>query len=165
MVQVRWEGFGGDMVALQAEMERLLEQAAARAALLMDSAGRLLTLSGDSPEFDVTTFVSLMAADFCATRELARMLGEEAFHSVFHQGDEMSLYMTHVTEGTILAVVYDSDSTLGLVRYCVRKALPRLSEIIREGLSAPKVGYQRVGDAFGSEVMSKVNEMFGEPSP
>jgi hypothetical protein len=85
MVQIRWEGFGGDLAVLQAQMDRLLETASSRAVVLMDSAGRLLTLAGDAPHFDLTTFVSLMAADFCATRELARILGEDTFHTVYHQ--------------------------------------------------------------------------------
>jgi predicted regulator of Ras-like GTPase activity (Roadblock/LC7/MglB family) len=124
----------------------------------MDSAGRLLTLVGDTPQFDLTTFVSLMAADFCATRELARVLGEQSFHTVFHQGDEYSLYLTQVTEGTILAAVFDRTTTLGLVRYAVRRALPSLGRAIREGY-----GDQRdvnLEDGFTDQVLSRVDQLF-----
>ncbi|MCK4412939.1 MAG: roadblock/LC7 domain-containing protein [Candidatus Eisenbacteria sp.] len=160
MVQLRWEGFGGDLERLQAQLDHLRQRAQGRAVFLMDSAGRLLTLVGDSPQFDVTTFVSLLAADFCATRELARLLGEEQFHSVSHQGEEHSLYLTQVTAGTILALVYDRETTLGLVRHAVRRALPGMGETIAAGLTWPKMGIQQLGDAFNEEALEQVEGLF-----
>jgi predicted regulator of Ras-like GTPase activity (Roadblock/LC7/MglB family) len=160
MVQIRWEGFSGNLVQLQAQLDNLRHAAAGRAVVLMDSAGRLLTLVGDAPQFDLTTFVSLMAADFCATRELARVLGENAFHTVFHQGDEYSLYLTQVTEGTILATVFDSETTLGLVRFAVRRALPRLRSSIREGYGDAGETAVNMEDGFDGEVMDRVDRLF-----
>ncbi len=160
MVQIRWEGFGGNLVQLQAQLDRLLEVGSGRAVMLMDSAGRLLTLVGDAPQFDLTTFVSLMAADFCATRELARLLGEESFHTVYHQGDEYSLYLTQVTEGTLLATVFDSRTTLGLVRFAVKRALPGLCLTIREGYDEAATGEHHLGREFSDEALTRVNQLF-----
>ena len=143
-------------------MENLLAQAAGRAALLMDSAGRLLTLVGDPPEFDLTTFVSLMAADFCATRELARMLGEETFHTAVHQGEEFSLHLTQITEGTILATVFDRETTLGLVRFAVRRAMPGLAAMIRQGYDQ-HAGVPAIEDGFGEETLDRVDRLFQNP--
>jgi predicted regulator of Ras-like GTPase activity (Roadblock/LC7/MglB family) len=160
MVQIRWEGFSGNIVQLQEQLDGLRHAAEGRAVVLMDSAGRLLTLVGDAPQFDLTTFVSLMAADFCATRELARVLGENAFHTVFHQGDEYSLYLTQVTEGTILATVFDSETTLGLVRFAVRRALPSLRTSIREGYGDEAEAAVNMEDGFDGEVMDRVDRLF-----
>ncbi len=160
MVQIRWEGFNGNLVQLQVQLESLLEASSARAVLLMDSAGRLLTLVGDAPQFDLTTFVSLMAADFCATRELARLLGEDSFHTAFHQGEEYSLYLTQVTEGTILASVFDCDTTLGLVRYAVRRSIPDLGTTITDGYDRASTGDSEMAEGFGEEAMSRVNQLF-----
>ncbi len=162
MVQIRWEGFGGNLVQLQSQLERVLRGASGRAVFLMDSAGRLLTLVGDPPKFDLTTFVSLMAADFCATRELARLLGEEAFHTAFHQGDEYALYLTQVTEGTILAMVFDHETTLGLVRFAVRQSLPGLSDTIRQGYEDSQ-GAPSIEDGFQEEAMDRMDQLFGTP--
>jgi predicted regulator of Ras-like GTPase activity (Roadblock/LC7/MglB family) len=160
MVQIRWEGFNGDVVQLQVQLDSLLKASSGRAILLMDSAGRLLTLVGDAPQFDLTTFVSLMAADFCATRELARLLGEESFHTAFHQGEEYSLYLTQVTEGTILASVFDRSTTLGLVRYAVRRAIPEISKSIITGYEQSKSKPITIGDQFSNEALNKVNQLF-----
>jgi len=160
MVQVRWEGFGGDLERLQVQLEHLLHVAEGRAALLMDFAGRLLTLAGDSPRFDLTTFVSLVAADFCATRELAQMLGEDQFQSVLHQGEEMSLYMVEVTPGTLLAYLYDRTTTLGLVRYSVQRALPGLAESITAGLGEARSADLPFGDEFADEALEEIERFF-----
>lgn len=164
MAQVRWEGFDGDLVRLQAQLEHLLSQTEGRAVVLMDQAGRLLSLAGDAPQFDVTTFVSLMAADFCATRELARLLGEDQFHSVAHQGEDLSLFLTQVTPGTILALVFDRSTTLGLVRFSVRRLLPALGETIRAGLERSQAESPALGDAFGEEALGRIDRLFGSPA-
>jgi predicted regulator of Ras-like GTPase activity (Roadblock/LC7/MglB family) len=160
MAQVRWEGFGGDLALLQTQLDRLLAESESRAALLMDSAGRMLALVGGAPQFDLTTFVSLMAADFCATRELARLLGEEQFRSIAHQGDEVSLYLTQVTPSTILALVHDRATTLGLVRYAAQRALPGLERTVRAGLEAWSVEERRLTDGFGAEALEQVDRLF-----
>lgn len=159
MVQIRWEGFNGNLVQLQAQLDHLLKKSQGRAVLLMDSAGRLLTMVGDAPQFDLTTFVSLMAADFCATRELARLLGEEAFHTVYHQGEAFSLYLTQATEGSLLATVFDRETTLGLVRFAVRRALPGLAETIQRGYDESDVT-AKLEDGFAGETMSRVDKLF-----
>ena len=164
MVQIRWEGFSGNLPQLQERLEALRHRAESRSVVLMDSAGRLLTLVGDAPQFDLTTFVSLMAADFCATRELARVLGESAFHTVFHQGDEYSLYLTQVTEGTILATVFDRETTLGLVRFAVRRALPELRVLISEGYGDQAETTVSMEDGFDGEVMDRVDRLFDSTS-
>lgn len=162
MVQIRWEGFGGNLVGLQAQLVQLQSAASVRAVLLMDSAGRLLTLVGDPPKFDLTTFVSLMAADFCATRELARLLGEDSFHTAYHQGDDFALYLTQVTDGTILASVFDRETTLGLVRYAVGHALPGLSKTIRQGYEEA-VGAPSIEDGFQEEALQRMDQLFESP--
>jgi len=164
MVQLRWEGFGGDLDHIQALMDLLLKRAQGRAVLLMDSAGRLLAWRGDAPRFDVTTFVSLLAADFCATRELARLLGEEQFHSISHQGEGTSLYLTQVTEETILSLAYDRETTLGLVRFCVRQTLPGLSAAVRAGILRPRLPKDDIGEAFGAEAREQLARLFDAPS-
>ncbi len=160
MVQIRWEGFDGNLVQLQAQLDHLRKLAAGRAVVLIDCAGRLLTLVGDTPQFDMTTFVSLMAADFCATQELARILGEEAFHTVYHQGEEFSLYMTQVTEGTLLAAVFDRGTTLGLVRYAVARGLPGLAETIRGGYENAAAKRVTLGEGFGEMALDQIDKLF-----
>lgn len=163
MSPLRWEGFGGGLERVESALDGLLKRSQSRAALLMDSAGRLLSWVGDAPRFDVTTFVSLLAADFCATQELARILGEEQFHSVCHQGESLSLYLAQVTDGTILCLAYDRETTLGLVRFCVRQATPALMAAVNEGLVRPRPQGEDFGEAFGAQASAQLARLFDAP--
>ena len=56
-------------------------------------AGQLLASVGEQMSFDPTAFASLTAADFSANDQLAQMLGEPEFASLFHQGEKESMYL------------------------------------------------------------------------
>ena len=62
----------------------------------MDRTGQLVTTAGERPDFDSTAFASLAAADFSANDQLASMIGEQEFSSLFHQGEKESMYLADV---------------------------------------------------------------------
>lgn len=136
MARVQWYGGEVSVLTLQSELRRLIERSSALSALLMDSAGRLLTMVGSTiPQFDVTSFVSLSASDFAATQELAKLLGEKTFQDLYHQGDTHGVYMTQMHEGLLLAILFNKRTTLGLVRYAIRKARPRLRPLFARAVT------------------------------
>jgi len=163
-MQVRWEGFAGDMPALQARLEALRRQAGVRAVLLLDSAGRLLTLTGVVPPLDLPSLVALLAADFCATRELARMVGEEDFHSVLHEGRAQSLYVTQIVEGAILVLMYDRDSTLGVVRYAVRRAHAGIARLVAAGWESEAHTAPRPDTDLPAAALQSFDRLFDTPA-
>jgi predicted regulator of Ras-like GTPase activity (Roadblock/LC7/MglB family) len=136
MARVQWYGGEVSILTLQSELRRLVERSNALSALLMDSAGRLLTMVGSTiPDFDITSFVSLSASDFAATQELAKLLGEKTFQDLYHQGNRHGVYMTQMHEGLLLAILFDRKTSLGLVRYALRKARPRLRPLLARAVA------------------------------
>lgn len=132
-----------DELALRRGMERLLQECGAHCALLVDRGGQLLTQAGERPAFDATTFATLTAADFSANDQLARLLGENEFASLFHQGDRESMLVSDIGRRAILVVLFDARTTLGLVRLRLRPALEDLSRIVgamvaRDAHAAPR---------------------------
>ena len=119
-----------DEHALRRGMERLLQESGAHCAMLVDRGGQLLVLAGAQPGFDATTFATLTAADFSANDQLARLLGETDFFSLFHQGDRESMLVADVARRAILVVLFDSRTTLGLVRLRARPTVDELSRIV-----------------------------------
>jgi predicted regulator of Ras-like GTPase activity (Roadblock/LC7/MglB family) len=136
MGRVQWYGGEVSILTLQSELRRLVERSSALSALLMDSAGRLLTMVGSAiPDFDITSFVSLSASDFAATQELAKLLGEKTFQDLYHQGNRHGVYMTQMHEGLLLAILFDKKTSLGLVRYALKKARPRLRPLLARAVA------------------------------
>jgi predicted regulator of Ras-like GTPase activity (Roadblock/LC7/MglB family) len=119
-----------DEQALRRGMERLLQESGAHSALLVDRGGQLLAQAGERPAFDATTFATLTAADFSANDQLARLLGETDFTSLFHQGERESMLVADVARRAILVVLFDVRTTLGLVRLRLRPVVEDLARIV-----------------------------------
>jgi predicted regulator of Ras-like GTPase activity (Roadblock/LC7/MglB family) len=119
-----------DELALRRGMERLLQESGAHSALLVDRGGQLLAQAGQRPAFDATTFATLTAADFSANDQLARLLGESDFTSLFHQGERESMLVADIARRAILVVLFDSRTTLGLVRLRLRPAAGELARTV-----------------------------------
>ncbi|MBE0593078.1 MAG: roadblock/LC7 domain-containing protein [Gemmatimonadales bacterium] len=107
----------------------LLQEASARCALLVDRTGQLLTSVGERPSFDPTAFASLTAADFSANDQLAKMIGEPEFASLFHQGEKESMYLADVARRVILVVLFDNRTTVGMVRLRVKRTVGDLTAL------------------------------------
>lgn len=109
-----------------------VQETQAFCALLCDRTGRLLTQSGDTGAMDNTTFASLVAGDFAASDQLAKLLGEEEFSSLYHAGEGRSMYLADISGWAILAAVFDGKTTLGLIRLKSRTTVPGLLDVFRE---------------------------------
>ncbi len=92
----------------------------------------MVTTAGEQPDFDSAAFASLTAADFSANDQLASLIGEEEFSSLFHQGQNESMYLADVGKRLILVVLFNQQTTLGLVRIKIREAVLGLNETFEE---------------------------------
>jgi len=111
-------------------LQRFLRESHARCALLVDRAGQLVATVGEAPRhggFDATAFASLTAADFSANDQLAKLIGERDFSTLFHQGERESMYLADVARRVILVVLFDNTTTLGLVRLKLRGVVGELT--------------------------------------
>lgn len=109
--------------------ERLLQEAQARAVLLIDKSGQYITSHGDVQHLDTTSLASLTAGTMAATHGLAQLVGEETFPSVFHEGKHFSLYLATIAQRAILLVIFDRRSNLGLVRLRTRRVGEELAQV------------------------------------
>src|SRR4026209_3038061 len=121
-----WSFTEDDFAAITQSLQRFLHDCNARCALLVDRSGQLVATVGEQPRFDPTAFATLTAADFSANDQLARLIGEKDFQSLFHQGEKESMYLADVARRVILVVLFDTRTTLGLVRL---KMKPRVEEL------------------------------------
>jgi len=116
-----WSFTEDDFGAITKSLELFLRESNARCALLVDRTGQLVATVGEQPKFDPTTFATLTAADFSANDQLAKLIGENDFNSLFHQGDKESMYLADVARRVILVVLFDQRTTVGLVRLKVKQ--------------------------------------------
>lgn len=151
--------------AVDAAQSRLLHEALAGlrtlaeadAVFLSDYGGNLLACNGrDADDPVVHTMSALAAGSYSATRELAALVKESAFHSIVHQGETTSLLLCGVGSDFVILAVFGRRTTAGLVKLYVEKMVREIEPILRTVArqSVRKTGAGHVfetigGDAFG----------------
>ena len=112
-------------------LARLCVESAARVVFLVDRDGQPIAFHGDIGDMDTTSFSSLAAGNVAATTSMAKLLGEDIFPAVVHEGERESIYIS-VIGRSLLVVVFDERSTLGLVKLRAKKASHELAGLIHE---------------------------------
>ena len=135
-----WSFTEDDFGAITHSLQRFLHESDARCALLVDRSGQLVATVGEQPKFDATAFATLTAADFSANDQLARLIGETDFNSLFHQGEKESMYLADVARRVILVVLFDNRTTLGLVRLKMRPTVEELTKLFEKVFARPAQG-------------------------
>ncbi len=127
-----WSLGKSDHDRISEHLTELLRESDARSAMVVDRTGQLVANAGEALKFDATVFASLTAADFSANDQLAKMIGEREFASLFHQGKKESMYLADVGRRLILVVLFDQRTTIGLVRLRVKQTVLDLAKLIDE---------------------------------
>lgn len=148
MVRADWSIFEEDYWALHSILTELLKNSNAKSVLLIDRTGQIVSTIGMPPDFDVTSFASLCAADFEANTQLAQLIGERDFTTLYHQGADESMYLSRVDPRVLVAVLFDRHTTLGLVRLRVKKAVDQLGATL--GRMYDKIEYHH--EEFSQDV-------------
>ena len=117
---------------IDAELKKLHQQANSKVVFLVDKNGQLIASAGDTHDIDTTSLASLTAGNIAATGGIARLLGEKEFTILFHEGEKDNIHISLIGQRIILVVIFDSRSSLGLVRLRVKKASETLAAIFEE---------------------------------
>src|SRR3954466_9853152 len=145
-----WSFTEDDFAAITRALQRFLTDCNARCALLVDRTGQLVATVGDKPNFDPTAFATLTAADFSANDQLAKLIGENDFNSLFHQGEKESMYLADVARRLILVVLFDNRTTLGLVRLKMKEVVTELAKLFEEVFARGSGGSGKPGLLAGA---------------
>lgn len=135
-----WSFTEDDFGAITSALERFLTDCNARSALLVDRTGQLVATCGERPNFDPTAFATLTAADFSANDQLAKLIGENDFQSLFHQGEKESMYLADIARRVILVVLFDNRTTLGLVRLKMKNTVTELTQLFEKVFNRAQTG-------------------------
>ncbi len=116
---------------IKSVLARLCVECAARAVFLVDRDGQQIAFNGEIGNMDTTSFASLAAGNVAATTSMARLIGEDVFPAVVHEGERESIFIS-VIGRSLLVVVFDERSTLGLVKLRTKKASFEIAAILEQ---------------------------------
>lgn len=154
-----------DVDTINAILDAFLKQSAAKCALLIDKDGHMVTCRGASKRIDLDTISALVAGSFAATREMARVLGEEEFSALYHQGKSDNIQLSIVGDRALLTAIFDEGTTIGMVRLYAAEAAKRLTAIFRKKAAEAATATVTVGDGdagFRASSGSALDSLFGK---
>jgi predicted regulator of Ras-like GTPase activity (Roadblock/LC7/MglB family) len=152
----------GDLERLEGLLLSFVRESGAQCAILMDRAGRLLTMAGQTEGIDGVSFASLAAADFAASDQLARLLGEKECTSLFHQGEQRSMFLADIDGDAVLATVFDDETTLGLVKVKLREATPSFSEVFSAAANREPSVDEALASDWAAAASSEIDRLFSD---
>jgi predicted regulator of Ras-like GTPase activity (Roadblock/LC7/MglB family) len=126
--------------AFLAILRKLLSDSYSKVVFLVDKNGTLLASAGVTEGFDTTSIASLAAGNIAATGGLANLIGEKEFSILFHEGERDNMHISVVADRLILVVIFDSRSSIGLVRLRVRRASGDLERVLASVMAGSAVG-------------------------
>ncbi|HWR83652.1 MAG TPA: roadblock/LC7 domain-containing protein [Candidatus Deferrimicrobium sp.] len=118
-----------EITQIEALISKMLRSSEAKCSLLVDKDGHLITRQGFTHSLDTTALAALLAGSFASTKEIARLVGEPEFSVLFHQGKKDHIHMSLVGERSILVVIFDDRTTIGMVRLCAKETAAELAKI------------------------------------
>ena len=118
---------------LKTVLARLCVECAARVVFLVDRDGQTIAFHGDIGDMDTTSFSSLAAGNVAATSSMANLIGEDAFPAVVHEGERESIFISIIGR-SLLVVVFDKRSTVGLVKIRAKRASYEVAAILDEAV-------------------------------
>jgi len=130
--------------------------------ILIDREGYMVTKTGHTEDFDMQAISALVAGSYAATREMARLLGEEEFSVLFHQGKRDSIQLTLVGDRTILATVFDERTTIGMVRLYAKEASQKLDKLFEDISQRDDDGSEHIGADFAKSAKDQLDAVFSD---
>jgi predicted regulator of Ras-like GTPase activity (Roadblock/LC7/MglB family) len=113
----------GDLKCILSEM---ITKSNALTALVVSKEGIAIAEAGDTSYLNVTALSALIAGMFSATREVARLVGEQQFSILLQQGEKRHIHISLILDAQMLVIVFEDYRRIGLVRHEARQAAEKI---------------------------------------
>ena len=148
-----------DVDRLEKLLTEFLRLSGAKCALLIDKEGHLVTKKGDVKSIDMDTISALVAGSFAATKEMARLLGEEEFTALYHQGHRDNIQLSLVGDRTLLTILFDDRTTVGMVRLYASETAKKLADVYVDVSKRPGTD-QPLGGEYNDSAKKRLDTLF-----
>ncbi|MFH1112486.1 MAG: roadblock/LC7 domain-containing protein [Pseudomonadota bacterium] len=111
-------------------LQNLVKNSGALTAMLVTKEGVSICQAGDTSYLNTTAMAALVAGMFSATREVARLVGEEQFSILLQQGENRHIHISLIQESKMMVIIFEDYQRIGLVRHQARKAGNGLDEAL-----------------------------------
>jgi predicted regulator of Ras-like GTPase activity (Roadblock/LC7/MglB family) len=141
------------------QLDRLLAEAGAGTTLLLDKGGEVIAIRGEELTQDVNMLGALLAGAFATSREIARVMSETNFRSLFQQGMQRNMLTEMVGEGWLVVIMFDKTTHVGLIRDLLRQVTPQLEAVLLQVQRQSRI-VSGLNPAFRTSVEDTIDLLF-----
>lgn len=143
-------------------LDELVESSESMTALLITKEGHNVAEGGETGHLNTTALAALVAGMFSATREVARLVGEEQFSILLQQGEKRHIHISLITNDVMMIIVFEDYKRIGIVRHKARKAGKQLSDILDspDGEKAEGKAADLTMSAFKEYALNVIDKIF-----
>lgn len=121
-------------------LSELQSETNAKSILLVEKSGQHLAMVGEeSPH--VMALAALVVGAFSSTREIARLLGEAEFKTMFQQGSKLNIFISLLESQDLITVIFDERTTLGMIKLKTQQMTKKISDEVRAMSSSGAQGH------------------------
>jgi len=166
MRRKRLDFYEEDIAAIDHILGDFLDASGSKAVFMVDKEGHLVTKKGFTKSLDGDSLAALVAGAFASTKEVAKLLGEQEFSVLFHQGQSENIHVALVHDRALLVTVFDERTTMGMVKLYSEELTKKVGEVLKQMIAraeneGPR-GLGQDGEDFGGKAEEKLSDFFRE---
>lgn len=119
--------------AVKPVMERLQAAISPEYLGLISSAGQPITVISSTRRMDPDAMAVLVSSSFGAARQLGSILENSGFTVMLHEGSELNIQVSQVTDDILLVICFRGFGELGRVRLITKRAARALATALNGG--------------------------------
>lgn len=155
--------YNEEFILIKQILEELKKNTKAEIVFISDSEGHCIASTEDMEDSYLNSISSLIAGSMAAVNSIAEMLEIEKFPTILTESTSKSLHVSMINDRTMLIVIFDNSSNLGLVRFRVKTAAKKLEDVfitINEKLKSDV--FKDEGSPFEGVSDEDIDEIFGD---
>jgi predicted regulator of Ras-like GTPase activity (Roadblock/LC7/MglB family) len=121
--------YNEEYVLIKDILKGLKTNTRAEIVFITDSEGHCIASTGEMEDSHLNSISSLIAGSMAAVNGIGQMLKVEKFTTILTESTEKNLYISLINDRTMLIVIFDNSSNLGIIRFRVKSAIQELDKV------------------------------------
>jgi predicted regulator of Ras-like GTPase activity (Roadblock/LC7/MglB family) len=132
-------------------------------AFITDSEGHCIASTGEMEDSHLNSISSLIAGSMAAVNGIGQMLNVNKFTTVLTESVDKNLHISLINDRTMLIVIFDNSSNLGIIRFRVKSAIQELEKVFLTINEKLKNSAMEESDSpFEGVTDEDIDEIFGD---
>ena len=155
--------YNEEYVLVKEILKTLTEATNSEIAFITDTEGHCIASNGDMEDSYLNSISSLIAGSIAAVNSIAQMLSMSKFSSILTESNDKNLYVTSINDRTMLIIIFEKDTNLGLVRFRVKTATKELEDVfVKINEKVNKNSQDGPESLFDGVTDADIDEIFGD---